>query len=443
MTGSSPTASLSESTTAPNRGRLFARRLVVLLLVAGVAGAAWSTRQRWLPAAQGLLVKLKLVAEPGAKAPPPPRVIAVATARVSRRSVDYFLTGLGTVTPFRTVTIRPRVEGELIKIAFTEGQTVKQGDLLAQIDPRLWQAQLEQAQGQLARDDAVMRSTNRTLLRYRQLAEAKKITPQELDDQIALTEQAAAAVRIDAALVANAELQLSYCEIKAPIEGRIGLRLVDQGNVVRQSDPAGIAVITQLKPIAVVFTIPQDEIQRILAQMPSGEGLVVEAFDRDLRQKLAVGKLAAVDNQVDPATGTLKLKAVFPNDDEALFPNQFVNVKLLVETEPDAIVAPTAAVQRGPDASFAYVLKPDSTVDRRPLRIGGTEGTDTVIREGLLPGDQVVVQGLDQLRPGSKVSVKSPGGSSAPSGNAPGDPSSNRPQVSDRTRPAEATGRIP
>jgi multidrug efflux system membrane fusion protein len=443
MTGSSPTASSSASTPATNRGRLFARQLAVLLLVAGIAGAAWSTRQRWLPATHGLLVKLKLAAETETKAPPPPRVVSVATATVTRRSVDYFLTGLGTVTPFRTVTIRPRVEGELIKIAFTEGQTVKEGDLLAQIDPRLWQAQLEQARGQLARDDAVLRSTNKTLLRYRQLAEAKKITPQELDDQVALTEQAAATVRIDAALVANAELQLSYCEISAPIDGRIGLRLVDQGNVVRQSDPEGLAVITQLKPIAVVFTIPQDEIPRILARMPSAEGLVVEAFDRDLREKLAVGTLAAVDNQVDPATGTLKLKAVFPNDDEALFPNQFVNVKLLVETEPDAIVAPTAAIQRGPDSSFAYLVQPDGTVARQPLRIGGTEGTDTVIREGLTPGDQVVVQGLDQLRPGSKVSIKSQGQTPAPPGSSADDSSSNRPQVSDRTRPAEATGRIP
>jgi multidrug efflux system membrane fusion protein len=407
------------------------RRWGAALVVAGLAGAGWATRGEWWPRVEPVIAAAKQWAfgKGGAAGGPGgaakgQRVVAVTPAVVSRRDVPLYLTGLGTVTAYQTVTVRPRVEGELTKVLFTEGQTVKEGDLIAEIDARAWQAQVDQIEGQKDRDDAALRSATKTLLRYRQLLEAKQITPQEVDDQLALVEQAQAAVKVTAAQLENAELQLSYCKIKAPIGGRLGLRLVDVGNIVRPGDVGGIAVITQLQPIAVVFTIPQDEIPRLRRRMPGENGageknaagevvderLVVEAFNRDFRTKLASGSLAAFDNQVDSTTGTLRLKAVFANADDALFPNQFVNVRLLVETERDAIVVPTSALLRGPDSMFVYVIREDSTVERRSVRVGSVDGTETVIKEGLSAGEQVAVQGLDQLRDGAKVKVKTAGG---------------------------------
>ena len=414
-------------------------RLATLTLLAGVSGAGWATRAQWWPKAEPyvLMAQSWITGKGGGAGPGATkgqRVIAVTPAAVSRRDVPQYLTGLGTVTAYRTVTVRPRVEGELTKVLFSEGEVVAEGDLLAEIDARTWQAQVDQIEGQRDRDEAALRSATKTLLRYRQLLEAKQITPQEVDDQLGLVEQAQAAVKVTAALLENAELQLSYCKIKAPIGGRLGLRLVDVGNIVRPSDTGGIAVLTQLKPIAVVFTIPQDEIPRLRRRMPgelglaepakegeiSNDGLLVEAFNRDFRTRLAQGKLVAIDNQVDPTTGTLRLKAEFPNDDEALFPNQFVNVRLLVETERDAVVVPTVALLRGPETMFVYVIKEDSTVERRSVRIGVADGTETVIKEGVNVGEQVVVQGLDQLRDGARVKVKSAGGN-APSESRPGE----------------------
>ncbi|HET6426465.1 MAG TPA: efflux RND transporter periplasmic adaptor subunit, partial [Planctomycetaceae bacterium] len=283
------------------------------------------------------------------------------------------------------------------------GQVVKEGDVLAEIDPRLFEAQRDQAQAQLARDQAALNSAQLTLNRYKDLLTNKFATAQQVDEQLSLVQQAEAAIKADNAMIANAELQLSYSRITAPISGRIGLRLVDAGNMVRANDPTGLAVITQLQPIALVFTIPQDDIIRVQRRMKEVDELTVEAFDRDFRNRLAVGKLVALDNQVDSTTGTVKLKAIFDNEDEVLFPNQFVNARLLVETEQNATVTPTASVQRGPNGPFVYVLQPDETVAMREVEIGPTEGTDTVVREGLQPGETVVTDGLDKLQPGSKV----------------------------------------
>jgi multidrug efflux system membrane fusion protein len=379
------------------------------IVVALLAGAGYFTRDKWLPTVRAKVDPLvtKFFSDASVKSGKSgPKTVAVIVENVRRRDVDLFLNGLGTVVPSRMVTLRTRIEGELQKVHFTEGQLVKQGDLLAEIDPRGWQTQLEQAEGQRARDEAALRAAQKTLVRYRQLLDAKQLTAQDLDDQLGLVEQAQAAVKTDQALVANAELQLSYCRITAPIAGRIGLRGTDAGNIVRPTDAQGIAVITALQPISVVFTIPQDEIPRARKCLERADVANVEVFGRDFKNKLARGRLAAVDNQVDPATGTLRLKAEFPNDDEALFPNQFVNVRLLVETERNALVVPLAAVQRGPDGPYVYVVQSDETVEPRPVVLGSAEGLETVVLSGVADGDAVVTRGLDQLRSGTKVAAR-------------------------------------
>ncbi|HEY2841345.1 MAG TPA: efflux RND transporter periplasmic adaptor subunit, partial [Pirellulales bacterium] len=303
----------------------------------------------------------------------------------------------------KTVTVRSRVDGEIMKIAFTEGQMVHEGDLLAQIDSRQYRVQLSEAQAQLAREKATLKLALLDYDRYESLLSTRAITKQQLDAQEALVNQTQATIQVDEGLINNVKLQLQYCEIKAPIDGRIGLRMVDLGNIVHANDATGIAVITQLNPIAVVFTIPQDSIARVQQKMQADEQLVVEAYDREQKIKLATGKLAAIDNQVDALTGTVRLKAVFENEKGMLFPNQFVNCRLLVEKLPQAVVVLTAGVQHGPDSMFAYVVGPDSTVELRPVVVGPSEGDHTVIESGLSPGDVVVIEGVDKLQKGSKV----------------------------------------
>lgn len=372
------------------------------LVLLALGGAGWYFRAELEPYVAPLVEKFS----PPKPTRPPQRAVAVGTAKVMQRDVNFYLNGLGTVTAFKTVTVRSRVEGELVHVAVKEGQPVQEGDVLAEVDPRLFQAQLDQAEGQLSRDQAALKSAQLTLTRYQQLLDTKIVTAQQIDEQVSLVQQAEAAIKTDQALIENAKLQLSYCRITAPISGRIGLRLVDSGNIVRANDPTGIAVITQLRPIALVFTIPQDDINRVQKRVREDAGLTVDAFDRDFSERLATGELVAIDNQVDPSTGTVRLKAVFENNDETLFPNQFVNVRLLVETEKDAIVAPTAAVQRGPNSMYVYVLQDDETVALRDVEVGETEGTDTVIISGLTPGETVVTDGLDKLQPGAKVVTK-------------------------------------
>jgi multidrug efflux system membrane fusion protein len=391
--------------------------------------AAWYSRPFWLP---HVLAAWPHGAENSAgSAKPAPRAVPVVAAKVRQRDMNLYLNCLGTVTAFNTVALRSRVDGELVNVAFTEGQVVKQGDLLAEIDPRSYRAQLDQARGQLDRDEAALRLAQVTLARYEDLLKSQATTPQTIDQQVALVQQSEGMVKTDKALVENAELQLTYCRILAPINGRIGLRLVDKGNIVHANDPNGLAVITQLQPISLVFTIPQDDIPRVLRQMQLQSTLPVDAYDRDFRTKLASGRLAAVDNQVDSATGTLRLKALFSNADGVLFPNQFVNVRLLVETLPQAILAPAAAVQRGPAGNFVYVVRPDETVDLRPVETGPTEGQDVAISSGLQAGELVVTDGLDKLQKGSKVALRDesrsgggakPAPAAAPAGEKPAGP---------------------
>ncbi len=385
------------------------------LIVLALSGAGWHYRAQLEP----YLAPVLTVLSPPKPAKPPVRSLTVGSAKVSQRDVNFYLNGLGTVTAFKTVTVRSRVEGELINVAMQEGQPVREGDVLAEIDPRLWEAQREQALAQLARDQAAQQSAQLTLARYKELLASKFATAQQVDEQLSLVQQSEAAIKSDRAIIANADLQLSYCRITAPISGRLGLRLVDAGNIVRANDPTGIAVITQLQPIALIFTIPQDDISRVQRRIREVGELTVEAFDRDFQHSLATGKLVALDNQVDSTTGTVRLKAVFENKDESLFPNQFVNARLLVETQRNATVAPTASVQRGPNGPFVYVLQEDETVAVREVKIGETEGTDTVILDGLTLGETVVTDGLDKLQPGAKVVTKDKK-KAADSGNSPG-----------------------
>lgn len=336
------------------------------------------------------------------------RVTPVVAVPATKGDLPIYLTGLGTVTPLNNVTVRSRVDGQIDDIKFEEGQTVKQGDLLIQIDPRPFQVQLAQAEGQMAKDQAALKNGEVELDRYKQAADA--IPKQQIDTQQAAVDQFAAAVKVDQGQVDTAKLQLTYARITAPITGRIGLRAIDRGNIIHASDASGLALITQLQPISVVFTLPQDVIPQLMKRMSSGTELEVDAYDRDIQNKLASGKLSAVDNQVDPTSGTIRMKGQFENKDMSLFPNQFVNARLLVDTRRGATLVPAAAIQRGPDSQFVYVVKPDETVEVHNVTVGPTEGEQTVIEEGVQPGDVVVTDGVDKLQPGAKVSVRGRGG---------------------------------
>ena len=346
--------------------------------------------------------------------------VPVVVATAEKGDLPVYLIGLGTATAYNTVTVRSRVDGQIVKVNFTEGQFVHQGDALIEIDPRPYQVMLEQAEGQLAKDQAQLRDVQVDFERYQLLFNEGVVPKQQVDTQQAQVGQYQGAIKADQATIDNAKLQLAYAHIIAPISGRVGLRLVDMGNIVHASDTAGLLVITQLQPISVVFTLPQDQLQQVLVKLRGGGQLPVEAYDRDDISKIADGKLVTIDNQIDPTTGTYKLKSVFSNENNTLFPNQFVNIHMLVDVKRNLMIVPAAAIQRGPQGTYVYVVSGGGVANIHNVTIAQTSGNNVGISTGINPGDIVVIDGQDKLQDGSKVLTStSPTGAAGESGAQP------------------------
>lgn len=347
-----------------------------------------------------------------------PRAVSVAIAPVQKKDVPVFLSGLGSVTAFNTANIKTRIDGQIMKVNFREGQDVRQGELLIEIDSRPYQVQVEQMQAQLFRDQAQLRDAKLNLERYTTLIPSGSIAQQQVDTQKALVDQLDGTVRTDQAQIDSAKLNITYCHITAPFNGRVGLRQVDPGNIVHAADTNPMLILTQLQPIAVIFTLPEDVLGTVSQRMGKAT-LEVDAFSRDDQTKLATGKLLTIDNQIDTTTGTAKLKAVFENKDNKLWPNQFVNANLLLETRKNSTVVPTAAILRGPQGAFVYAVNPDKTVQDKPVTIALTQGDTTIVSSGVNPGDTVVTDGQDKLSTGSHIEPRS-GAPSSPAPETPG-----------------------
>jgi membrane fusion protein, multidrug efflux system len=382
--------------------------LVILAIVAAVGYWQWPKLKAFLPASS------ETTSTATAKGRGRGRgagggTSQVVAARATKGNIKVFVTGLGAVTPIYTVTVNSRVTGELMKVQFKEGQIVQKGDLLVEIDPRPYEVQLEQAEGQLIHDQALLKDANLDLDRYKVLIKQDAIPQQQLDTQLALVTQYEGTIKTDQSQIDSAKLNLIYCKITSPITGRVGLRLVDPGNIVQSTSTSGLVVITQIDPISVIFTVGEDQLPPILSKIHSGEGLSVEAWDRELKNKLADGKLETTDNQIDPTTGTLKLRAVFANAEGKLFPNQFVNARLLVQQKPNVTLLPNNAIQRNSTGTYVWLVNPDRTVNVRSITVGTTEGDQSEIISGLAPGDAVVTVGVDRLEEGGKVMAEVPG----------------------------------
>jgi len=401
-----------------------ARRLMFFALLVAVVGLAtwWFFFRSTTPSAGAQPSGRARAGAPGAAGGPGamanmPTPVKVATA--ISQDIPIYMRSLGTVTAYNVVTVRSRVSGELTDVAFKEGQMVKAGDFLAQVDPRAFQVQLDQALGTQLQNQALLANARRDLARYQTLFKQDSIARQQLDTQAALVSQYEGTRKTDQAAVDNARLQLDYARITAPISGRLGLRQVDRGNLVNTGDTTGIVVITQTQPISVVFTLPETQLPDVVSQVRANASLVVEAYDRADTRRIATGVLETVDNQIDVATGTLRMKARFDNADESLFPNQFVNVRLLVETRQAATSIPTVAAQQGTSGSFVFVVKPDNTVEVRQVELGPIYRDRVAVNRGLENGERVVTEGTDRLRQGARVTVAS-ASDTVPSGSGRG-----------------------
>jgi multidrug efflux system membrane fusion protein len=387
--------------------------LLLILLVVG--GIVWWSKRESAPQQDG---------RGGGRTAAP---MSIVPETVGQGDIGININALGTVTSLATVTIRSQISGYMMKIDFKEGDEVKKGDLLAEIDSRPYEATLAQAKGALARDEAMLKGAQVDLVRYQGLAAQNAVPHQQLDTQTALVAQDQGLVEADRAAVKSAEVNLQYCRIISPLDGRVGLRQVDQGNYVTPGDTNGIVVITQLQPISVLFTVPEDNLQAISKRLQSGATLPAAALDRSGANKLADGTLQTFDSQIDPTTGTIKLRAQFPNETRALYPNQFVNVRMLLDTHKDVTTMSTAGIQRGVPGTFVYLINADDTVAVRPVKLGVTDGDRVEVLSGLAKGDRIVIDGADKLRDGAKITVRSETATSPPVAGAPADAAKGRP----------------